>query len=75
MIVFWASNTYKTVEMTGSVILTLFYFGVKWSVRVKNSPEIVYSFWAETNIDQLTNFDLYAFVRYLRDRLAIFNNN
>lgn len=72
---FWATDTYRALEMKGDLISTLFYAGVKWKLTVFPSTEIVYAFWAESSMDELVNFDLFAFMRYVREKLLGFGGN
>lgn len=46
------------------------YAGTNWKVAFQFGKE--YNFWAQTSLDRLTNFNLFAFLRYLRDNTVFF---
>lgn len=44
-----------------------------WILKLHTEPLEVYTFWVSKNLTQLINFDLFAFVKILRDKFSIFN--
>jgi hypothetical protein len=66
----WASETHRS-GAKGIAISEISYFGVIWKIRLFAERK-QYLIDAQSNLNSMKNFDVFVFVRYLRDAFQVF---
>lgn len=67
VIMLWNINGF-TSGLSETFVRMITYFGVKFKMTVTSFGYPIYFFWAQTNLGSVKNFDVFTFVRYLRDQ-------